>query len=338
VRFSRSGRPAGAFEPIRYRPAGAGLPTFVVPLLVLVAVLGYLVGHQRSKSTPSVTARTARSGDVVFQYPLGWGPVTSGPQIAELSLAQARRVAPHGRAAQAGLIVGSLPLGEPGPLPAAFVAKLARLPRIALVDLIEVQAYRYTRLSVPGFAPTLTLFVIPNAEGAWTALACYAPSTNSPYMRACEQTVAAVTVAGQSQTYQLTPEPKYAAEISAAIVTLDRVRVSLKRELHPQITAARAAQLARGLASGFSEAGEALAKLVPSTPVEQSQEALAATIQQARAGYEALAAAAAASDVPAYEAAQSRVSAAEASVDKALENFALLGYIPAQSASSDIQH
>jgi hypothetical protein len=333
VRLPLRARPVDTAQPIRYR--AAGLPVFVVPLLVLVAVLGYLAGHTHSKSAPSVTARTTRSGDVVFQYPLGWEPVTSGPPIASLSLAQTRRVAPRGQSASAGLLVGSLPDDEPGPLPAAFVAQLAHLPRIALVDLIEVQAYRYTQLSPRGFAPTLTLFVIPNAEGAWTALACYAPSASSPYMYACEQTVAAVTVAGQAQTYQLTPEPKYAAEISAAIGTLDKLRISLKRELRPQITAARAEQLARSLASGFGEAGTALAALVPGAPVAQAQEALASAIQAARAGYNALASAAAELSVPAYETAQRRVAAAEASVDKALENFALLGYIPAQSAADE---
>jgi hypothetical protein len=330
----RSGRPAAAVESARYRAAGGGLPTFVVPLLILVAVLGYLAGHTRSKSASSVTARTARSVDVVFQYPLGWAPAAAGPQIAGLTLAHATRVAPRGQVANAGLLVGSLPIGEPGPLPAGFVAQLPRLPQTALVDLVEVQAYRYTQLAPRGFAPTLALFVIPSAEGAWTALACYAPSLSSPYMHECEQTVAAVTVAGQSQTYQLTPEPRYAAEISAAITTLDRVRVSLKRELHPQITAARAEQLARGLAAGFSDAAGALGRLVPGVPVEQAQQALATAIRQARAGYDALAAAAAELSVPAYEAAQGRVSTAEASVDRALENFALLGYIPAQSASS----
>lgn len=332
MRLPWRARSADAADVAHYRD---GLPTVVVPLLVLVAILGYLAGHTSSKSASPVAARTARSGDVVFQYPIGWAPVSSGPSIPGLSLTQAARVAPRGQLPRAGLLVGSLPDGEAGPLPASFVTQLPRLPRIALVDLVEAQAYRYTRIGVRGFSPTLTLFVIPNAEGAWTALACYAPSASSPYMHACEQTVAAVTVAGQSQIYQLAPEPKYAAAISAAILTLDRLRVSLKRELHPQITATRAEQLARRLENGFAEAGTTLGALVPATPVAHAQEALAAAIQQARAGYGALAAAASELSVPAYETAQRRVSAAEASVDKALENFALLGYIPAQSAAGE---
>jgi hypothetical protein len=333
MRHLRIGHLADVAEPLRYR--AAALPAFVVPLLVLVAVLGYLVGHTHAGGGTSGVARTARSTDVVFQYPLGWAPASSGPQLDGLSLSQATRVAPRGQAQHAGLLVGSLPVNDPGPLPASFVARLTQLPQTTIVNLIEAQAYRYTQLHVRGFAPTLTLFAIPNPDGASTALACYAPSSSSPYMRACEETVAAVTVAGQSQTYQLTPEPKYAAELSATIRTLDRLRTSLERELHPQITAARAEQLARALAAGFGDARTALIKLEPNAPVEQAQAVLAAAIGQARAGYEALGAAVAALSVPTYEAAQARVATAEASVDKALENFALLGYIPAQSASSD---
>jgi hypothetical protein len=333
MRHSRIGHLADVTEPLRYR--AAALPAFIVPLLVLVAVFGYLVGHTHSGSGSSGVARTARGADVVFQYPPGWAPASSGPQLDGLSLSHATRVAPTGQAQRAGLLVGSLPTNDPGPLPASFVARLTRLPQTAIVNLIEAQAYRYTQLHVRGFAPTLTLFAIPNPDGASTALACYAPSSSSPYMRACEETVAAVTVAGQSQTYQLAPEPKYASELSATIRTLDRLRTSLERELHPQITAARAEQLARALAAGFGDARTALTKLEPNAPVEQAQAVLASAIGQAGAGYEALGAAVAALSVPTYEAAQARVATAEASVDKALENFALLGYIPAQSASSD---
>jgi hypothetical protein len=333
MRRLRIGRIADAAEPLRYH--AAALPTFVIPLLALVAIAGYLVGHKHSSSASSSAVRTARTADVVFQYPRGWSRVSGGPQLDGLDLTQTTRLAPKGRSAQAGLLVGSLPAREPGPLTASFVAELKQLPQVAIVSLNEAQAYRYTRARPPGFAPALTLFVIPNPGGAATAFACYAPSAGSPYMRACEATVAGVTVIGQTLTYQLTPESRYAAGLSAVIVALDKLRVSLRSELQPQISAARAKQLAQGLAASFGDAGTALSKLEPNAPVERAQATLAAALTQARGGYEALAEAVAALSVPAYEAAQQRVASAEASVDNALENFALLGYIPAESAASN---
>lgn len=327
----RNGDLAGVAEPPRY--SAAGLPVFVIPLLLLVAAIGYLAGHNHTQGAASVPARTARSGNVVFQYPPGWSQASDAPQLAGLSLERATGVAPHGQPARAGLLVGTLPQGGAAPLPASFVGGLTRLPQTAVVELIEAQAYRYTQVPLRGFAHALTVFVIPSSVGAPTALACYAPSTSSPYMRTCEQTVTSVAVANQSQTVQLAPEPKYAAELSKAILTLDRLRVSLERELHPQITAARAEQLARRLQAGFGNAGSTLAGMQPSAPVERAQRALATAIDRASAGYASLASAASELSVPAYEAAQARVASAEASVDKALASFALLGYIKAQNVS-----
>jgi hypothetical protein len=309
------------------------MPAFIIPLLVLVAAAGYLAGRTHSSGGSAAAARTARSANVVFQYPAGWSQASGGPQLAGLALEQATLVAPRGHAASAGMLVGSLPRGGAAPLPASFVAQLSRLPQTAIVELIEAQAYRYTQVQLRGFGEALTVFVIPSADGASTALACYAPSASSPHMRSCEQSVSAVAVANQSQTVQLAPEPKYAAELSKAILALDRLRVSLERELHPQITAARAGQLARRLQTGFGEAGSALARMQPSAPVEGAQSALAAAIEKASAGYAALASAAGELSVPAYEAAQAHVAAAEAGVNKALASFALLGYIRAENVS-----
>ncbi len=324
ARYLRTGQLTDAAEPIHY--GERGLPTFVIPLLILVAVLGYLAGHSSSKSAPTATLRTARSADLVVQYPRGWAQQSRGPRITGLTLTEAMLFAPRAAVSSAGLIVGSLPRGEPSPLPSAFVAKLSTLPQVALVDLIEAQAYRYTELRLPGFVHTLTIFVIPNPEGAATALACYAPSASSPYMRDCERTVAAVLVAGRSHGYQLTPEPKYAAEISATVDTLDRLRVLLKGELAANRSAARAEQLTRRLAGGFAEAGRSLSGLEPAEPVEQAQAVLVSAIEQARVGYESLASAAAAGNAAEYEAARTDVSRAEASVDQALQSYALLGY------------
>jgi hypothetical protein len=315
------------------RPA---LPVLVIPVLLAVAVLGYLAGHTHSHSAaPQRPPRAVTSGNVVLDYPAGWRAVSADARIPNLTLTRPSAIAPGGAVASAGLLVGTLPSGELAPLPRAFVAKLRRAPSTEIVNLLEVQAYRYARLSVPGFDKVLSLFVIPNRGGAPTALACYAPSASSAYMLACERSVAAATVTGQLQGYQLTPDPTYAAQISAAIAALDRVRVSLKHDLSPKVSAATAQQLARRLASGYSVASSALAVLEPSAEAAPVQAALAGAINKARAGYDALAAAAGEQDVSAYETAQRDIAAAETDVDQALESFALLGYGTALTSAGE---
>jgi hypothetical protein len=315
------------------RPA---LPVLVIPVLLAVAVLGYLAGHKHSHAAaPPRPPRAVTTGNVVLDYPTGWRAVVAGPRIPNLALAHPSAIAPAGAATSAGLFVGALPSGELAPLPRKFVAQLRRAPSTEIVNLLEVQAYRYAGLSVPGFDKALTLFVIPDRGGAPTALACYAASVSSAYMLACERTVAAATVTGQLQGYQLTPDPTYAAKISGAVAALDRFRVALKRDLGPKVSAATAQRLARRLSSGYAAASSALAVLEPSAEAAPVQAALAGAINKAHAGYEALATAAGEQNVSAYEAAQRDISSAEADVDQALESFALLGYGTALSGGGE---
>jgi hypothetical protein len=304
------------------RPA---LPVLVIPVLVVVAVLGYLVGHRHSHGISPPRARSATTGNVVIDYPAGWRAVAGPPRVPNLAITRAQAIEPSGDAG-AGLLIGTLPAGELAPLPRQFVTKLLRPPTTEIVNLLEIQAYRYAHLRVHGFDKALTIFVIPDRGGLPTALACYAPSASSGYLNECERSVAAVTVTGQLQGYQLTPDPSYAAKISAAISALDHLRVSLKDELSPDVSATTAQRLATRLARGYVVAASALSELEPSVEAAPVQASLAGAIARAHAGYLALATAAGDQDAAGYASAQGKISSAEADVDQALESFALIGY------------
>jgi hypothetical protein len=303
-------------------------PRWLLTLLLIAAAVGYLIGH--SGAAPPKRAEHARvdkAANVLVEYPPSWKTAADGPAIPGLALTQARRLAPGG-ASNAGLLVGSLPAGEPGPLPAALLEQVRRQPQTTIVNLAELQAYRYTQLSVRKLDSALTVFVVPDPAGHPTVLACYAPATGSGEMRECERIASSASLPGQPQTYQLTPEAGYARAISAAIAALDGLRASLARELRPQVSARAAQRLALRLASGYAAAGASLERLEPAPVAQRSQQALVSAIDQAGAGYSALAAAAAETNATAYMVAQARIASAEAAVDRALENFVLLGYSP----------
>ena len=213
-------------------------------------------------------------------------------------------------------------------MPAGFLERVRRQPQISIVALAEAQAYRYAQLSVRGVTGVLTIFVVPNPEGQWTALACNAPTGGSSYMRACEGTVTSATIAGQPQSYQLTPEAAYAAAVSTAITTLNRLRASLTRELRPHVSAAAAEALARRLGDGYAAARRSLERAAPPRVAGAAGQALVSAMARATSGYRALAAAAAESSQSAYAAARTQTAAAERAVDRALENLVLLGYGP----------
>ena len=175
------------------------LPTALVPVFVAVAILGYVAGHSRAQGGAAAEKlRTAAGAHVVLDYPAGWRPATKAPGIPGLPIANPILLAPNGDAAHAGLLAGTLPRSQLSPLPGKFVASMRGLPETEVVDLLEIQAYRYERLKIPGFDRTLSLFVIPNPHGDPTALACYASAALSASMRTCEGIVATVTLVAQT--------------------------------------------------------------------------------------------------------------------------------------------
>jgi hypothetical protein len=205
---------------------------------------------------------------------------------------------------------------------------MRQLPTTAVVSLLEVRAYRYSRLSISGFDRDLTLYAIPNPGAAdSTALACYASAQAAADMQTCQQIVATLTLVGQSQSYDLTPEPTYAHGLSAAITQLNAQRVVLRRAMSSAQLAPSALQrLATRLAGAFGVASASVSALQPSPASGQAQIVLSASVSHARDAYAELASAAGASSVPRMLAARALVGEAETSVDNALESFALLGY------------
>jgi hypothetical protein len=299
------------------------LSLLAAPLLIVVALLGYLAGHSGGGSAaapapPVERTRTISTATVTLDYPAGWQPASATPSIPSLSLAHVTVVAPEGEATQAGLLIGLLPSGEPGPLASAFVAKLRAPPHTEVVSLPETQAYRYAGLNISGFSPSLTLYAIPNPGSQPTVVACYATNTLAAFMRTCEQIVARLRLTGQTQSYILTPDPAYARQVSALLGPVSAARAALGSETsHPSRAAAQRIE------GALAQAATSLSALQPPPPAGQAHAALSNALRHARDAYAALASAAGPS---AYGAAHARVSATEASVNTALQSFSLLGY------------
>jgi hypothetical protein len=308
------------FEPTR------GLPRLLVPIFVVVAIIGYLAGHGRSHRASAERMLTASAASVLLEYPSRWQPASAAPAIPGLSISHSIVLAPGGDPMHAGLVAGQLLGGEPSALPLPFTALLRKLPDTEVVDLLGNQAYRYARLSVPGFAPELTLYTIPSPGGNATALACYAASGFAAEMRTCEQIVSTLTLVGQSQSYDLTPSASYARQLTASIGRLDQQRLALRAEMGTHATFGTIQRAASRLASLFAAAAESLSALEPSLAAGRAQATLAASLLAARDAYTAFANAAGIGGPTALAAARKQVEQAETAVDSALEGFALLGY------------
>jgi hypothetical protein len=301
-------------------------PVSLIIFLALVAI-GYLAGSSDSRGTAKTAMRTLSAANVLLEYPSRWRRAAASPQIPGLSVSNAVVLAPQGESAPVGLLVGQTSEREASPLPASFLARMAHPPETQIVNLLEIEAYKYSDVSIPGFGRTLTIYSIPNPlNGSGTVLACYAPAADSSDMRACQQIVATATLVGQSQLYELTPEPAYARELSSSLAALNGQRVALRRELAARTAPATAQRAASRCAEAFAIAGTSLSALEPPSAVHQAQTALADSISTARDAYAMLASAAAETNAARFALARNDVYQAEASVNGALERFALLDY------------
>ncbi len=310
-----------------------------IPMLLTVALLGYVVGAVSAPSTSSigrarVGTQSARmlaiSSPTVLAYPAasGWQATARAPQIPGLSIAQPLLLAPRGVTASTGLIAGRLTGGGPSPLPAQFFARMPQAPMGEVVDLMDSQAYRYRHVSAPGFHHTLTLYAIPNSTGT-TLLVCYAPAVmrSTREMRTCEQIAAQLTLQAEAQSYELlTPDTGYARLVAAAIGHADNMRRTLRLAMRSSVSPANLAALATRLAAGLAGAAESLSTLQPPPVAGWAHAALSTALWRTRDAYSVLAAAAHAGMPARYAAARVLVDHAEASLGSALGSFALIGY------------
>ncbi len=307
------------------------VPLLAIPLLLVVAIAGYLVGYRHAPASPAAgpqtTSRIASGADVLIEYPSSWQHISSAPAIPGLALTRELALAADGTHTQAGLISGQLPAGEPSPLPAAFRQGLRAVPTTELLDFLGGQAYKYSRLKIAGYpsTQTLNLYVIPNPGNGPTAIGCYAAQAYAAVLSECEQIIAKVTLVGQSQ-FDLTPDPKYARQLGTLIRTLDSERLQLRLRMRASKSPTALGALAKTLAAKLAAAAAGLSPLEPPIAAGGAQAALGSAFLTAQSAYEALGLSAHEERAGSYAPDLRRVERAEAGVDTALESFALLGY------------
>jgi hypothetical protein len=324
----RSTRPLPVHRAARQLPAfwsTRPIPAFVAPVLVAVAILGYLAGHHRPAPPAEAPARVVYQAGIALEYPSTWRRTAAAPAITGLSLAHALLLAPGGDARRAGLLSGELPRGEAAPLPARMVSLLRGLPRTEIVDFLDVQAYRYNHVRLAGYGGRLELYVIPNPAAAPTALACYAATGHASDLAQCEQIVARLTPIGRSR-YDLEPKAAYSHRLGALIGALDGERLALRRQMGAREAPAAVSRLARTLSGRMATAAASIRTLSRPSAAAAAQAGLAGSIERARDAYGALAVAASARGAGGVALAQRQVDGAEAAIDRSLASFALLGY------------
>lgn len=303
------------------------LPLIAVPLLLAVAVLGYLAGTRHpgriaSSQPPAAKLRVASGAGMVLEYPPGWQQQAGGGAIGGLPLAHPLFLAAGG---SAGLEAGLLAAPAPSPLPSGLISRLRGLPHVEVVGLAALQALRYTDVRLSGYSQQLELYAVPGSAGTETVLACHAPAAAGAEMAQCRQIAATLALAGQSIA-DITPDASYASRLEVLLSALERARSAARERMAGARNPAELAGPAEALAGRFMLGAKTLARLEPPPVAGSAQVALARSMIAAGGAYGQLAQAARRHRLKAYIGARSGVAAAETELDGALENYALLGY------------
>jgi hypothetical protein len=302
------------------------LPPVLAPVLIVLAIFGYIVGSGGSGSragAPAARSEHIASGrTVVLEYPDSWMQGTAS--VPGLRLSHPLSLVPEDDPQRAGLVSGQLP-PDANPLPNRFLERLEGAPETEVLNLLSVQAYRYTQLKLQGSGEALVLYVIPTPAGRSTALACFAETASSPHLHECEQIVGTLSLVGEPSS-ELHPDAAYGARLQDIVQRLQRERTALRRRMGAGEGAQKVGSLAAALGGVYSSASKTLARVEVPLAAGATQAALLHALRRARDAYRELSTAAEIGDLVRYEAARQGVETAEREVDLGLESVSLLGY------------
>jgi Protein kinase domain len=339
--------PPVASQPSTRTPTGTGTPPGTrattgapnrryVPVLIAAAVLalvaGLLLGGS-SGSSGSAFTDSASAGYVELSFPSSWQRLGSTPTVPGLTFSQPLALSTGSTAGASGaystssgqrLLTGEVNASGPSLLPAAFTAALnGTLPHPEPVRLGAYEAYRYSGLSVHGLASPLTLYTVPTTGGVVT-IACLG-STAAGSGSQCAQIAATLKLNGTT-AFGLAPSPQYASALGRTFGTLNSAVNTGTARLRAASSAAAQAAAAAQLATAYTTASRALAKLSVSPAVQSINSNLAASLAALSRDYAALASAARAGNEAAYARAQRAISSDGARTTSALTALRQAGY------------
>src|SRR6185312_9627246 len=197
-------------------------------------------GGSSAVADPPSVSRSLDNAGLLIEYPADWRQAASPPSVPGLAL-----IAP--------VAIGPAKAADGGPLPAAFLARLPRLPHAEVVNLVSTQAYRYGELRVRGYGDSLDLYVLPAAAGGDRVIACFGRTRLVRAAQECERIAGEVAVTGQP-TSTLTPEPTYARALSEVLSTLAWARRRTRSQMSSESSPSALAAAASGLAGRMSSA------------------------------------------------------------------------------------
>jgi hypothetical protein len=297
----------------------------VAALVALVAIAaGWLAAGPGGPGAPRTTLLA--NSDLQVAVPVAWTGARTAPRIPGLGAHGAVTAGPGG-SGQTGVEANVITYHPPSLLSKAMGAAVAgRVPAPAAVRLGEgVEAYRYDRLRLDGFAGRVTVYAVPTTDSVAT-LACYAPTALARRFDATCATVAATLRPTSARPVPVGPSRAFAARVSRELAGLRDDAAAPQRRLARATRRRDQAKAAQDLARAYERVAGALDEL-PDRVVDGIAIArAAAAIGDTAGAYDQLATAARTGAQADCDRARGALGAARTQLSKARRTFARGGY------------
>jgi len=316
--------PAGVAAPPERRFSTGVVVGGLVALAVVLALVGFFVGHATGKSSKSGGSNTLTAGKATITYPGDWEATESAPTIPGIPVPNSQAIAPKG-STTSGLAFDSVAQNWPTFLPQAFLGHItqADVDNRTVVKLGSLQAFRYANLHPTGFSGVATVYAVPQPSRPSTAIACYAASGAIP--ATCESIAAGLKISG-AKPYQLTPSSEYVRTFNSSIGRVNAARSSGLQKLNSAKSAKAQSQAAKSIASAYQSAAKSMQGADVTAYVKPVNDPLVASLRSAASAYTSLASAAAAGSTSRYNAARTQATKSAKAVDAAVQSFRLIGF------------
>jgi len=193
------------------------------------------------------------------------------------------------------------------------------------VLLGDLQAYRYSDLSVRGLSGTLTVYAVPTSAGVATITCWAAARAQRSFPNQCAGVAATLRLVG-AKPYGLSPSGAYASLLSGAFDRLGSATSTPARQLSAASTPSAQANAAQRLAQAYTQADTDLKAATISPALRDANGAVVGALGELAGGYSRAAAAARSGAGATYDSASQEIRRGTTALHAALRGLAGLGY------------
>jgi hypothetical protein len=192
------------------------------------------------------------------------------------------------------------------------------------VRLGDLEAQRYSNVSLRGTDDPMTIYVAPTTEGVVTVV-CMNPLPTAAATDECDRAAASVRLE-RGRPLRLDPSGRYAATVDRIMRDIAPARRKYRKQLHDAKTRAEQAEASGALARAFDDARRKLSRVKPNPLVAEAHDSVMLALGTTAAGYGRMQRAALGFNRSSWEQGNVAVRVSEIRVQVALNALKELGY------------